>query len=145
MIRQATEHDIDHIIPLAVKFWEIASFNIPFDEESTRYTLEMSLDQALLTVADDGKIVGFACGLMSPCVANFEYKVAHEIAFWLEKEYRGSGLGQKLVKSLEDLAREANATLFNVAALYFASSDKAEAIYKKHGYIKTETCYTKVL
>lgn len=84
---------------------------------------------------------GFVIGMVVPFIFG-SIPLATEIAWWVEPDKRGSGVGAELHKALEYWAK-------NVAGCKYmsmASLDKTvEKYYKKNGYKLYERAYMKVL
>ena len=72
-------------------------------------------------------------------------KIATEVVFYVAPEYRKQGLGEKLLKQTENVARQLGVHLLSMVHLDSVSPEKAEALYNKHGYAKSETVFTKEL
>jgi len=106
MIRLAKQRDKPRLCALARELYEevwkpkgftfeIASVQDTFDEL-------MGREDVVVIVAElDGVVVGMAIAVLAPCMFDAGYVVAQERVWFLGKEYRGKGLGVKLLEALE--------------------------------------------
>ena len=146
MIRQATENDFDAIAEMAKDFWRHTVYDDPFCKESTIELLNLCLSHELLFVAESkGKVVGFVAGVLSPLLANKRVIMGQELAWWVEPEHRNGKAGIGLLKAIEKKAKEVGAKYWNMAFMYSSMPEKIEGMYKKMGYKKTESFYTRAL
>jgi predicted N-acetyltransferase YhbS len=146
MIRHATKDDYPAIEKHAEAFWVHAPFDVPYKKGSAIFYMDIALDQGLLLVAEiDDQIVGFAAGALSPLMGNNDYLNGSELAWWIEPEYRGGRLGIQLMKGLENAAREAGCTFWNMIYMESCMPEAIEGMYQKMSYQRKETTYGKRL
>ena len=146
-IRFATEDDFDRIVEMGRKFWEMTDYaQVPYDPDSIRYWCSMMLEQQLLLVAEVGGVVVGSVGAISAgLLGNVNYKVASELFWWIEEEYRETGLGVALLKGIEGAAREQGVKFFSMLALNAVNPMKVSELYLRSGYKLTEWNFTKDL
>lgn len=146
MIREACESDFHDIAVLASDFWQHTMFDDEFCYDSVYRMVSLCQDNGLLFVAVvDGRIVGFAAGVVGALLGNSSVKVGNELAWWLNPECRGGSLGVKLLKSIESKASDLGIKYWNMAFMCSSMPDAVELIYQKLGYAKSEVIYTKRL
>jgi L-amino acid N-acyltransferase YncA len=147
-IRKAEERDIGAILAMLEKFWALTHYaksGVPFDEESSFSSMMMSYEQGMLIVAEDDGVIGFAGGIYTPLLGNYNYRMGIELSWWIEEEHRNAGSGQKLLEGLEGVAKENGVDFWNMVTLEGASPEAAEHMYARNGYKKTETTFLKEL
>lgn len=129
-------------------FWAAIPHNlgIPYCPDSLAMTCAQMLDQGLLIYACDGdKAVGAVGGLTSPLFVNREYLVAAELFWWVEPEYRDSGVGRKMLAEFENAASFAGVRSLSMMAVEGLEIDKAAALYERCGYSPVERTWSKSL
>jgi GNAT superfamily N-acetyltransferase len=145
-VRVGTAEDFVACIPMAERFWRVAGYQIPFDADSTLDYFEMGLNAGLFSVAEkNGQVIGFVIGISAPCMVNRNYRVAAELAWWMEPEYRNTPDSVKLVKHIEQLAKDAGVALWSMMCLESQEPDKVENMYMRMGYKRAERTFTKGL
>lgn len=104
-------------------------------------------EAGLLIVAEngDGEIIGVVGGLKYPFLNNRDWIIGSELLWWIEPQYRDSGLGKKMLAAIEEAARDAGCQLWVMVTLENVEPEKAGAIYQKLGYTLTEHSYMKEL
>lgn len=146
-IRQATLTDMPEIIRMGRLFWSQTPYNeIALCPDSLIETCAVMIDAGLLLIADiDGVTAGAVGAVASPLYANKSVLVAAELFWWVEPQFRNSGVGKLMLKSIEDAARAAGVYRFTMAAFDDIEIDKASSIYQRFGYKPTERSFGKVL
>jgi len=146
MIRDAAESDFESVLDMCEEFWKHTSYSEPFERDHTAKMLDMAFDHGLLMVLDiDREVVGFIAGIKSPLLASTQALIATELAWWVDPMYRGNGVGFKLMKSIEDKARNIGVKYWNMASMRSSNDKHANRIYERAGYKLNETVYQKVL
>ena len=146
MIRKATVSDFNQIVKLSREFWGCTMFDDDFCEESVYNMVKMANEHDLLYVAEvQGSVVGFAAGVVGALLGNGAVKVGTELAWWLNPDQRGGALGIKLLKAIENQAKEIGIKYWNMAFMCSSMPDEIERIYQKLGYTKSEVVYTRRL
>jgi GNAT superfamily N-acetyltransferase len=140
-IRNAQISDLDAIIAMGRKFHgkTIHGQHVHFDEESFR-----NLCTGLIVEDDSDLIVTDDCSAMAalmtfPSMANDQKLVSTEM--WLWSETPGHGI--KLLKRLEELARERGAV--SMALTSQNNLRDVSPLYKRMGYSAMETIHVKEL
>ena len=124
----------------------MAGHSIPFDADSTVDYFALGLQCGLFSVAEkDGNVVGFIIGISAPCMVNRNYKIGAELAWWVDPQYRHGGDAIRLVKHIEQKAKEAGCALWSMMCLEAIEPDKVEKMYLHLGYEKGERTFTRRL
>lgn len=147
MINQATQADIPEIIRMGRLFWSQTPYSeIPYCPDSIAHTCQQMIAQQLLLVATvDGTIAGAVGAMRSPLYANRDVLVAAELFWWVEPEFRNSGIGKEMLAGIEQACREAGVYRFSMMAFEQIELEKAAAVYQRCGYVPTERSFNKVL
>lgn len=145
MIRAATERDFEQILEMSAKFWIETQFTEPFEPDHTLKMVEMAYDHGLLAVVDiDGLCVGFCAGVKSFILGSTKAMCATELAWWLNPEYRGGKNGVALLQFMEGLVKEQGIKYWTMVSMESSMPEQVGRMYEKLGYVRSETCYTKV-
>jgi N-acetylglutamate synthase-like GNAT family acetyltransferase len=146
MIRNGTVEDIPQIVEMARVFWKETIYDEPCCDDTVAMMAQMCIDQGLMSVAEvDGKVEGFACGVLAPLLANAEVLMGSEVAWWVNPEHRQGKIGVGLLLALEKQAKEQGIKYWNMVFMESSMPREVEEIYKKMGYRKNEVSYTKVI
>lgn len=149
MIRQATQDDLRRIVEMSEKFYPYTSYwthsKIPFDADRVAVFASGLIDNGIFHVAEvENQVVGMLGIILIPFMFNPEYIHAGEIIWWVEPEYWNTGIGAKLLQSIEAPCQRVGATHIQMIDLP-VSTVSAAALYEKFGYQLTERSYTKVI
>lgn len=128
-------------------FWYEAPFkSIPYDVTSMCRTFRDMQSQGLLLVAyDNEKVIGGIGGVSGPAFFNHEFTIGSERFWWLDAAYRPSRAGLLLLRGIEEAARTAGCHYWSMLALEHSDPERAEFIYTRMGYERSERMYTKRL
>lgn len=113
-----------------------------------RISESTKLDFLIAYIAEkDEKIVGLIAGIVVPSYTDENKKIGMELIWIVNKENRGSSIGTRLFKILEDtmFQRDADSVVF-IAGSYSVLTDNShllEKVYKRNGYEKLEVHYIK--
>lgn len=149
MVRAAHIEDIPRLIALGEEFFRESGLDkaTEYNTESAGNTFAALITQesgALLVIEHEGMVVGGAGALIAPFFFNAAHKVGQEFFWFVSKEHRGSRDSFRLMKALEDAAREKGASFFYIAALA-TGSETVRKVYKRAGYLEQETYYMRRL
>ena len=146
MIRLGEYKDVPNIVEMAWAFWEHAPYDEPFEPDLVETMAKMCIDNDMMAVLDiDGEVEGFACGVTGPLLASSQALTGSEIAWWVNPGQRSKNSGIALLQTLEELAKAKGVKYWNMLLMESSMPKQVENIYKKMGYVKTETTYSKVL
>jgi L-amino acid N-acyltransferase YncA len=144
MIRKAMASDLDPILDMGVDFWRETIFSEPYDRSCAKLMMDSCMEKDLLAVLEvDGKVEGFVAGVVGPVYANPNVMAGSEIAWWINSEHRNSGNGKALMKFMEQLAKKQGVKYWSMVSMESSDPEKANAMYAKAGYAKTETVWNK--
>lgn len=149
LIREANpDIDFDELIEIGHKFFE---FNIyrhqtTIDEASlVRTFTQLCIDGVLLVVEHEGKVIGTAGAFIAPLYWNNHFMQGLEAFWWINEEFRSSGVGETLRSCLQEAAKQKGAHFWNMIALRESMHDRVCKHYELAGMLHVETVYMKVL
>jgi GNAT superfamily N-acetyltransferase len=128
-------------------FWSQTPYSeIVYCPDSIAFTCRAMMEQALLLVSEvDGVIAGSVGAVASPLYANRDVLVAAELFWWVEPQFRNSGVGKEMLAGIEQACRNAGVYRFSMMAFDQIEIEKAAAVYQRCGYVPTERTFGKVL
>jgi len=146
MIRPATAGDAPRVIAMAQRFLE--TFTPGDVMEPQPYALEalfsVAFDNGVILVheAPDGRLNAFLAlvGPLPHQISGESY--ADELAWWVEPEARGLGIGELLLAQAERWGR---AHAICVLKMLAPAGSSIGDLYRKQGYVAVETAYMKRL
>lgn len=149
MIRLGTKEDLYQISKLGRQFYDATNLSeagIGYDPESVMTQLEAILDsgEGYIVVYDDDGIKGMSAAVLYRPYLNLSQLSGQEMFWWVDPNYRGN-VGRALLQALEDEARERGASTFTMMALDSSDGERVGKLYKRRGYMKTETHYMRAL
>ena len=145
-IRKAAEYDVDGIYACAVRFFEYAKYEeqhgMPLDEGSFKSMLRKYLKDGICFLAVEGVDVrGGICGMIMPWGFNQRIKVALELFYWMDEEYRGL-TGMRLLAKYEDAVAKAGAKNIMIQP-ETELTEKVGRLYERKGYVPFERFWIK--
>jgi GNAT superfamily N-acetyltransferase len=146
-VRLAVEADIPEIVRMGRLFWNQTPYrDVVYCPDSIAFISQQMMDQGLLLFAEvEGKPAGSVGAMASPLYANRTVMVAAELWWWVEPEYRNTGIGKLMLMEMEKAAKEAGVYRFAMMAFEEIELEKAAAVYRKFGYVPTERSFGKIL
>lgn len=145
MIRKALESDFESILDMSADFWLHTAFSEPFERDHTLLMVKMAFDHGLLSVVDiNNKNVGFCAGIKSYTMGSTQAWNATELAWWLDPCHRGGKNGVALLLFMEKLVKEQKIKYWTMVTMQSSMPEIVGKMYEKLGYVRSETCYTKV-
>ncbi len=129
--------DFDMVYDMALKFAKAYS---PFwDEDSIRDLVVTFLDDwsNKIVIVYPGK--GMLAAIINPFMLDMNKRMATEVAWWVEPEYRDEGIGQELLESFEIWAVAQGCSLMSMIGL----DDELGKYYEKNGFKLYERAYLK--
>lgn len=146
-IRHATDADLDTLIALGERFFAFSRFVdfVPFDAAHARASLAHIQQSGVVLVAEasDGRIAGGIVGAMVPLWFNPSVRVAAEMAWWVDEEFRGTSAGVKLARAFEQWGRERGAAAVSMSDLVIDGETPAGRLFEKLSYRVVERCQMK--
>lgn len=143
IVREATGLDFADVASLCRHFWTQTEYTaVEYSEESVMRFCELLLDRGFLFVAEsDGKAIGCAGGLIAPLFINDQVTAAQEMFWFILPEYRGSGVGGRLLAAIKGAAQAAGCKYVTVSLLA-SSPDFAAKIYERAGFRPSDRAFT---
>ncbi len=121
----------------------IETFNFPWTspevnmEKWRRYYAEQKADIRLVCIAKyQDQFIGYGSLVKNseyPGFRNNSIPEIHDV--WILEEYRGNGFGKKLIKHLEELAREENYAKIGLGVGLYKDYGAAQKLYVSMGYL----------
>ena len=146
MIRDAKEEDFNDILDMCEQFWKHTLYDEAFDWDHTWEMVNMAHEHGLLSVVDvDGVPQGFLAAIKAPLLASKKAEHAIELAYWINPDHRKGSAAIKLMKHIENKAKLLGVKYLNFISMESSNPSLAEKIYRRMGYYKSETSYTKVI
>jgi len=144
-IRKATEEDQLDFLILAKKFLKESKYIFSFNQSKLleNYLLAINHDDFLILLAEEnGEVVGMlAAGITSPMFS--DDKVATELAWFIDKEHRGSSMSLRLIKEYEKWAKGNGCKYTSMMDL--DQLNNLQRLYERQGYSLVEKTFIKEL
>jgi len=146
-IRRGKEADIPAMVALGDTFWQQTSYyksGVGYDEGQCTILTQNLIKNGIVQVAyDDDRLVGMFLAVVGFIPFNPLAKAATEMVFYVDPDYRKDGLGTRIIKQSENVCRQLGVVYLNMIHLDSVDPEKAEGLYNKLGYYKSETVFTK--
>ena len=153
IIRKAVPQDTDDLCRMALDFYRETRYSnfVEADLGSFIDTITdlVSFNEGVVLVAEnDGKVCGMiGCAIVEPWF-NKKHRLAQELFWWIDAEYRNTGAGKLLLDQVEEWAKESgcNAICLCRTVLNNASvTEKLGVLYEKNGYELRDYLHVKVV
>lgn len=146
MVRDGNTNDLPAVVEMAREFWKHTRYDEEFDADYVEYMTGLALEHGLLAILEvDGVPQGFVAGLKAPLLACHAVLSGTEIAWWVNPGARRGRNGIALMQHIEAMARAQGVKYWNMIVMESCQPEVGAAIYKRLGYEKSETSYTRVL
>lgn len=148
VIREAITADIDRLVAYAKIFWDQTEYAavVEYDIDTmVDTTIGLIEDDVVLYAEDRGRVVGLLCVMISPFLMNRNIRSACEWGFYVDAEYRSSGLGVRLVQQAEELLKQKKVTFFTLVSLANLRPKAVGRFYERMGFKLAESDYVKVI
>lgn len=119
-IRLMSVEDLDDIMEV-----ETESFTIPWSRDAFFNEIETNHFATYIVIEDKGKVIGY-CGVW------IIVDEAHITNIAVLPSYRGQGLGDRLMESMIEIAKEMGAVTMTLEVR--VSNTPAQTLYKKFGF-----------
>lgn len=128
------------------RFHEWAPFKTGIDKSVLPSVFNYIMDNGVVYVAyKDKSCVGAIIGLMSQAWYNPSFKMAVELAWWVDDSHKQTGIGIKLLKRFEQWAERNNASAVVVADFLRKGEKPAGDMLERLGYQCFERSFTKII
>ena len=144
MIRLATLSDMEQLLRMGKSFFDVSGYGqlTDFNYKDTEIILISLIEQdSLLTDGKNG-MIGF---LVFPMFMNSAYTLSQELFWWVDEDVRNTGVGIKILRDAERLAKEKGATTMMMLSIDDLNGDSINKLYKKLGYRERERTYMRSL
>lgn len=149
MIKVATSDDVIRLVTYGDKFWSQTRYFAAGIEYNTKTVLAVTnalIDDGIVLFAeDDGEVVALMLVIIAPFPMNQDYTAACEWVFYVEPDYRRSGLGIELIGMAETMLKDKGVKFFTMVSLANVEPEAANKLYEYLGFEHSETNYTKDL
>ncbi|PFR99047.1 arsinothricin resistance N-acetyltransferase ArsN1 family A [Bacillus cereus] len=133
-VRIATEQDVQEITAIYNEGIEdcIATLEteIKTDEYVVKWLLQRDERYAVIVLEKDDQVVGWAS--INPYSHRCAYRGVGELSIYIKREYRGQGLGQKLLLALEKTGQQNE--FYKFVLFTFSFNNVGQGLYRKMGY-----------
>lgn len=150
-LKLASLDDLPDYLRMCREFYEESAFypSIEYSEEKVHAFLLHALatlhtQAVVLLYEENAKVVGMIVGFASETPFSDD-KIASELAWWVDEEYRGTRGSLELVFAYEEWAKRVGCKHATMALLPSLTNPKIEGYYERLGYKKTEISYIKEL
>lgn len=149
-LKLATLDDYDRVEALICNFY--GSQNLPYGEiqlDKIRALFDNTIDSlnpdtVMILWIDDNEPQGLIAGQCTEVVFNSN-RVATELAWWVEPEYRKGKAGAELLRSFEYWAKLRDCKFVQMIGLHNEYSKVLGRYYTQQGYGPAESSYVKEL
>jgi len=139
VVEKLKRDEMDYIMEASERFYESAG--IPRESGLRAHYERLRGLKDCFVFTEIGK--GFIVGFIAPSILEPGKLQAQEIAWWVEPEFRKTGVAIKLIKKYENEAIKRGANYIGMAALSALDLDGVETILHKMGYNNYEKHYRK--
>lgn len=107
-IRKATEQDVQEIMAIYNEGIEDRIATLETEIKTDKYVMEWLFQRenrySVIVMEENSHIVGWAS--INPYSHRYAYRGVGELSIYIKREYRGKGLGQKLLLALEKTGQQ---------------------------------------
>lgn len=146
LIRVATADDLDTILDMGERFIAFGPHGkyVNADRAQLRAGVAAFMQAGVILLAQsDGRTVGMLACAVSPMWFAPHVLVAHELAWWVDEEARGSSAAMRLVMAYQAWAREVGAHVVTMSQLVAVNGEQVGRMLTKLGYEPSEMTYVK--
>lgn len=142
MLRIANYDDLPQLKRMALSFFQASPYNdLGVDdtrvEELVHVFMQSPRSEKIVFVEDDNGLHAMLAGVKETNLFNNK-RMAGELVWWIDPEYRKSGLADQMRKAYEYWANDCQfCTLVDVMG-------NLDTYYQRKGYVRRETTYMKV-
>lgn len=112
----------DRIATLEVDQKDIAYMYNWFEQHQERY--------AVIVAEKDGVVIGWAS--LNPYSQRCAYNGVADLYVYIDRAFRGKGVGSILLERLEEIAKEKD--FYKIVLFTFPFNQNGQGLYHKHGY-----------
>jgi GNAT superfamily N-acetyltransferase len=147
MIRRATIDDLPAILPLAERFRDhVTMRDVPMERIEDSLSLLLASDAAVIFVYErNGVTYGALVAVESFTWFSPDVRLAIELAWWCQPEYRRGPAAIRLVESLERWASERGCHAVVLHTLQIPGEESVDGMASRLGFALREQTYVKEL
>lgn len=112
----------DRIATLETEIKDLPFMESWFSDHQERYAVEVA--------EKDNKVIGWAS--LNPYSHRCAYNGVADLSIYVDREFRGKGVGTILLPALEEVAKENN--FYKIVLFTFPFNEKGQGLYRKIGY-----------
>lgn len=143
--RERLAQILRQILPLVRRDWEENGIDhkpVPLEIDLDRYlNYDLIGILQIVTARDQGALVGYIFAYVHPHIDHSGMGWAMLTWYWLYPEYRGGGIGDAMLQSMERFLREAKVSVVEVTRKISAS----HRMFERNGYRDTDIVSRKLL
>ena len=132
-ITTLTDDRFDEFFKLVERMVAEAEFKDAMPDKQIIWNIHKNPNVKILVSIGDNKIVGFIAGVKSTYFFSTKPKIS-DIGFYVLPKYRGSSSAVKLIKALENWAKENNILDIAIGQTTAVNMEKTQQFYNKLGY-----------
>ena len=147
-IRLANKEDFEALNDMAKKFYEHGNFSKMgwnYSEESFHRLACNMMDDPKLAVIfiaeEEGKPAASIGGLLSPWLLDLDQKQLTESWFWVNEEFRTSGIAKKLIKRFISYGKQVGVVNVHMISLKNNYQKALNRFYTGLGFVELETTF----
>ncbi|GGE81363.1 arsinothricin resistance N-acetyltransferase ArsN1 family A [Priestia taiwanensis] len=133
-IRYATEQDIQEVTAIYNEGIEDRIATLETDTKTDIYIKEKLFKReerySVIVIVENAQVVGWAS--INPYNQRSAYRGVGEVSIYIKREYRGKGVGQKLLTSLERIGVQNE--FYKFVLFTFPFNNLGQGLYHKMGY-----------
>ena len=144
-IRLATIDDAVVLTAMGRDFLQYSEYrNIQVtDDEITSAIVGVIANEMSFVAEIDGQIVGFILGIIGPMWFVQRVRIAVELSWWVDPQYRNTSAGVRLLKAFENQATNMGVQYIAMSDLVVQGDTPVAKLLGRMGYIVTERMHTK--
>lgn len=140
IIRRATIDDLETVQNLNNSLFELEKENYdptlvikwPLTEEGRKYFEELIINNYVVLAIAEDVIVGYLAGTIEEKGSYEEIQYGEINNMFINDNYRGYGIGKKLINSFKEYCKDNN--IFNLKVTASYKNENAIAFYHKNGF-----------
>lgn len=149
-IRFATPNDAIAVAEMVEKFYQMAMTDMlgPYDKLAAANLIaatSVSSDACTIVAEVDGRIIGTMGALSYNHPFKPSVRIAQELFWWVEPEYRRSGVGKAMLEAGEAWAKEIGCSGMLMITIHGIDHERNGAFYERSGYRPLEHSHLKRL
>jgi len=121
-----------------------AELNLQKIQDTCRDFLSKDKNEFIVVLANDPHPIGMLAGRTIELLFSSE-KIAVEMMWWVDKDYRTGNTGWELMKAFEYWAGVVGCKYVQMASVQTDIGERLDKVYKRKGYILAERNYLKAI